>query len=190
MTRFLNEDSIAWASGQNNFFTYAGNDPISNTDPSGNDVAVEGGLNNILQYVKARNYLMKDPRMAAIIHTLERSPVIFYIQILPGANCNHQYDYKTHTIYWNPTCGMNCTNGGGQSPALQLGHEMDHATNPNPNLDWIPRSPYDNAEERRVIEGSENSAAHTLNEGVRHDHRGTDAPYLPSPTTIPPGNRL
>ena len=52
---------------------------------------------------------------------------------------------------------------------------MDHATvDPavRGRLQGIYDAKYDNAEERRVIEGSEKHAAHTLGEGVRHDHGG------------------
>jgi RHS repeat-associated protein len=184
--RFPSEDSARWAGSGVNFYIYSMNNPTNFRDPTGHTVGVEGSLQDIGYYVEARNYLMRDPVMASIIRNLETSSNLIMIKMLRGANCNDEWDGAAGVIYWNPFCGTRCTNGTGLSPALALGHEMDHATNPHPRDGW-DLSPYDSAEERRVIEGSENHAAHTLGEGIRHDHRGTDVPYLPSPTTIPKG---
>ena len=74
---------------------------------------------------------------------------------------------------YNPP--LRVADGGRQSPALGLGHELDHAT-VDPHIAeaggnvYDPK--YDNREERRVIAGSERHAATTLGEDVRHDHRG------------------
>ncbi|HET9285558.1 MAG TPA: IPT/TIG domain-containing protein [Candidatus Angelobacter sp.] len=183
---FLSEDSMAWASGGTNFYSYAKNDPVKYSDPTGHIVAVVGSKSDIVDYVTARNYLMKDSMMADIIHTLEMSTDIFLIKILRAADCNNRYDNDERTIYWNPHCGMWCSNGGGQSAALGLGHEMAHGTNPHPNL-WWDLTPYDSREEHRVIEGPENHAAKTLGEGIRHDHRGTSVPNMATPTAKPTG---
>ena len=64
---------------------------------------------------------------------------------------------------------------GRQSPALGLGHELDHAAAGDDAfglLAEIPDRRFDNLEERRVILGSERHAARTLHESVRYDHRG------------------
>ncbi len=60
---------------------------------------------------------------------------------------------------------------------------MDHAA--NRHFPWLTFDEYDNVEERRVIKGSESSAARTLGEGVRHEHEGDDVPNLAGPTVIP-----
>jgi RHS repeat-associated protein len=183
---FLSEDSMAWAAGGTNFYAYAKNDPVKYSDPTGHEVAVVGSRSDIVDYVTARNYLIKDSMMADVIHTLELSPDTFLIKILRGADCNNRYDSDDRIIYWNPHCGLWCSTGGGQSPAMGLGHEMAHGANPHPNT-WWDLTPYDTREEHRVIEGAENHAAKTLGEGIRHDHRGTSVPHMATPTTKPTG---
>ena len=85
------------------------------------------------------------------------------------------YDPVTHTIHWDPHSALRTTCGTSQSPALGLGHEVDHAVE-SPARGAALGARYDlrfdNAEERRVITGSERHAARTLGEGVRHDHGG------------------
>src|SRR6266851_8662147 len=75
---------------------------------------------------------------------------------------------------------LQATSGGRQSPALGLGHEMAHG-----DAGWWDRlvggmtvgaGNYDNWEEWRVIAGPETSAANTLGEDTRTDHRGTPYP--------------
>ena len=80
------------------------------------------------------------------------------------------------------------TNGGRHSAAVALEHEFDHAVDYNDDPEGHKarqkqKDPqYENAEERRVIEGSvingsfvpgsERLTATALNEGIRHDHKG------------------
>lgn len=118
-------------------------------------------------------YLARDPGERALIERLERSPVQHRITI------NHRNDdsYRpwSHTIRWDPTSAMRTTHGGRQSPALGLGHELDHAAERERDYDRfasIELPKYDNAEEWRVITGSERHAARTLHESTRSDHRG------------------
>ena len=94
---------------------------------------------------------------------------------------------------------MKTTEGGFQSPATILNHEIDHGndyltspkdhnerndagiTSPGPGYD----SQYDTKEERRVITGSEAETARSNGEAIRKDHKGT--PYRTvSPTSTKP----
>jgi hypothetical protein len=118
-------------------------------------------------------YLRRDAVERALIGRVEHSPVPHRIVI------NHRGDDAylpdTRTIRWDPTSAMRTTRGGHQSPALGLGHELDHAALGDTAfglLAAIPDRRFDNLEERRVILGSERHAAHTLHESVRTDHRG------------------
>jgi hypothetical protein len=93
------------------------------------------------------------------------------------------YDPNTHTIHWDPYSALLTTTGGRQSPALGLGHEIDHAVENAWTADHLqsmfdPR--YDSLEERRVITGSELHAARTLHESIRFDHAGS-CYRVPSP---------
>jgi hypothetical protein len=76
-----------------------------------------------------------------------------------------RYDPSTNTIYWNPSEGLLTTNGTKLSAATALDHEGDHAddnlTDPEGHLVRAntPDANYDNAEEARVIKGSEQTDA-------------------------------
>ena len=91
-----------------------------------------------------------------------------------------RYDPGTKTIYWNPKRAIVTTNGTKLSPASGLNHEADHAADaikdpighaartntPDPN--------YDNAEEKRVIQGSEQSTSFLLGETKQGQTTRTD----------------
>ncbi len=119
-------------------------------------------------------YLRHDRVERSLIDRLERGPQRLRLSI------NHRdvdaYDPNTHTIRWDPHSALRTTHGGRQTPALGLAHEIDHAVHDGPRCQRLaatadPR--YDTKEERRVICGSEEHAARTLGEAIRHDHAGT-----------------
>ena len=84
------------------------------------------------------------------------------------------------TIRWNPYAKTSFKGGGGQSAALVLGHEFDHAHRAGTDFDgfkgdWGPFSgvtAYGNREEMRVITGAERTTAKMLDETVRTDGYG------------------
>ncbi len=125
-------------------------------------------------YKAAKRYLSRDSAERAIFHNLERARV--HVHLRSNSHDDDSYDSSTRTIHWDPYSALRTTQGGRQSPALGLGHEADHATAGTGKLidGWnhANRS-YDDAEERRVIRGSETHAARTLGESVRHNHAGT-----------------
>jgi hypothetical protein len=122
---------------------------------------------------EALGYLARDGVLRSIVERLERSPVTHRIAIdHRHVDCYQPWD---HTIRWDPTSALRTTHGGRQSPALGLAHELDHAAasaRTYARLEAIRLPGYDNAEERRVVTGSERHAARTLGESVRGDHRG------------------
>ena len=69
-----------------------------------------------------------------------------------------------------------------------MSHAEGHDSDPNAYFDRLKNKipDYDDAEEKRVIDGPEADAARTLGEGVRTDHRGFHWDDLNSPTEIPP----
>ncbi len=124
-------------------------------------------------FTVAAAYLSRDTRMRDIIERAEALPYELDLEIVHDGN--DRYDPGSHAVYWDPYSALQTTSGATQSPALGLGHELDHATAPPRTLEAGERRydvAYDNAEERRVITGSETHAARTLGEGVRHDHAG------------------
>lgn len=115
--------------------------------------------------------------MKSIIDRLTNSPVPYEVRINNKGYVS--YDEDEQVIHWDPNSGLCLKNfegkltGQGQSPSMGLGHELDHAANQLRGVRYSQRiKPYGTPEEKRVIEGSENAAAWTLNEGIRHNHFG------------------
>lgn len=126
-------------------------------------------------YDEAKRYLGRDPGERALFSRLEHSDDRRYRLTFNRRNDDH-FDPQTDTIAWDPYSALRTTGGGAQSPALGLGHEVAHAVEPRiveQRLSHHRVARYDNAEERRVIRGSEYRAARTLHEATRTDHDGT-----------------
>jgi hypothetical protein len=119
-------------------------------------------------------YLSHDDVERGLIDTLLNSSVTHHLTI--NHHDDDSYDPSTHTIHWDPHSALLTTLGGHQSPALGLGHEIDHAVENPLTAEQLNsrRDPnYDTLEERRVITGSEQHAARTLGESIRFDHSGS-----------------
>ncbi len=125
-------------------------------------------------YEIAKTYLSRDPVERALFSRLEHSRERTF-RLTLNDHHNDSFDPLSDTIAWDPHSALRTTSGGRQSPALGLGHEVDHAVeSPRREAllsDRVSRR-YDTQEERRVITGSERHAAQTLGEGVRDDHDG------------------
>jgi hypothetical protein len=128
-------------------------------------------------------YLRRDPVERSLFDRLEHGA--HRVTLTTNRHDEDYFDPNTHAIHWDPHSALQTGRGGRQSPALGLGHEVDHAVHDGPR-EWQRAQTYDprfdTAEERRVITGSERHAAHTLGEGVRTNHAGTtyrvDSPVL------------
>lgn len=124
-------------------------------------------------FALAKAYLIRDGGERRLFDRLESSARTFRLTI-DGRGDDH-FDPDTGTIAWDPYSALRTTRGGRQSPALGLAHEIAHAVESprvEAELSARIRARYDNAEEARVIEGSERHAARVLGENVRFDHRG------------------
>ena len=122
----------------------------------------------------ATDYLREDSVMRRILEKAEHARQSIHLAI--NDRDDDSFDPRTRTVNWDPHSALRTTEGGRQSPALGLGHELDHATasarlRERGAASFDPN--YDNAEERRVITGSEMHAATTLGEAIRYDHGGT-----------------
>jgi hypothetical protein len=121
----------------------------------------------------AAGYLDRDSAMHDILEKAEYADHLLHLKL--NHDDDDSYEPSTHTVNWDPHSALHVAGGGRQSPALGLGHELDHST-VDPRIAeaggnvYDPK--YDNREERRVITGSERHAATTLGEDVRHDHGG------------------
>ena len=124
--------------------------------------------------------------MRMIFQKLSSSDQTYYIK--PDAQGNDRFDPSTGTVYWDPTSALRTTESGTQSPALGLGHELAHAEGYDYDEDRFrdlgstPIPDYDDAEEQRVITGPETSAALTLHENTRCNHRAQSLPTVTKPT--------
>ena len=109
-----------------------------------------------------------------------------------------QYDESSYsggggqpTVYWESRQGLITTEGGKQSAATALEHEMDHAVDDAKNHTQHEKranqsdSQYDKKEERRVIRGNEAQTAKANKEAIRKDHRGRNYSTV-SPTSTKP----
>jgi hypothetical protein len=127
-------------------------------------------------YKQAKAYLSRDPREAKLFSKLEHARDGRTYHLTVNHRNDDHFDPSDDEIAWDPYSALRTTNGGRQSPALGLGHEVDHAVEDPRTEERLQDTPdvrYDNAEERRVIAGSETHAARTLGECVRRDHSGT-----------------
>ena len=134
---------------------------------------------------RAVAYLRRDPIERALFERLERLP--HRVTLTTNRDDADYYDPNTRAIHWDPHSALRTHDGGRQSPALGLGHAVDHAVPDGPRAGrraqtFDPR--YDTAEERRVITGSERHAAHTLGEAARRDHGG-ETYRVATPATMP-----
>ncbi|HET9029505.1 MAG TPA: hypothetical protein VFN49_04955 [Candidatus Aquilonibacter sp.] len=128
------------------------------------------------QYEAAKAYLGADPGERRLFSRLEHARDGRRYALAINHRNNDYFDPSTNTIGWDPYSALRTTGGQRQSPALGLGHEIDHAVEGRMRAARLMRAydrAFDNKEERRVILGSETRAARTLGEGVRTNHRGT-----------------
>jgi hypothetical protein len=125
-------------------------------------------------YRAAKAYLARDCVERTLFERLEHARGRHFRLTINHRNDDH-FDPATDTIAWDPHSALRTTGGGRQSPALGLGHEIDHAVQSPTRESTLAAAlnrRYDTAEERRVIAGSERHAARTLGEGIRYDHDG------------------
>ena len=133
---------------------------------------------------KAEAYLRADGIMSRTFDDLENAAQPTYV-VGNHRNDDH-FDFASHAVTWDPHSALVTFNGGSQSPALGLGHELSHADENavvRARLAATFDPAYDTKKERRVIRGAEAHAARTLHEGVRHDHGGSIA-YVAGPTDL------
>jgi RHS repeat-associated protein len=132
-------------------------------------IGIEG---DAISYDEATAYLKTDKPTAGILSSLEsggRGNVL----VQTNSAGRNQFLPWSNTVEWDPTTALVTTSGDTLSPALVLGHELNHAAGFSSFLARIPGGPYTNLEEFRVIRFWEVGAATRLGEGVRYDHYGT-----------------
>ena len=165
-------------------YMYCNGNPIKYVDPDGRKLRYGSNVSKEFkkQFAETINF-MNSRGTAGIISRIEKREQIIYIVPTTGMS---YFSPKRKTIYWNPKVGVLTKKGVVMSPATVLNHEADHALQEieNPEQKEIDCSTldeqYNNAEERRVITGSEQITARKheeigLDEVTREDHKGS--PY-------------
>ena len=135
-------------------------------------------------FERAVRYLSRDPVERSLLDRLEHGPD--RVTLTTNSRNADDYDPNTRAIHWDPHSALRTSAGGRQSPALGLGHEVDHAVHDGPGECAAGKRSSALRYGRRAARhpGSERHAARTLGESVRHDHGGTTY-RVDSPTAMP-----
>jgi RHS repeat-associated protein len=170
------------------------NNPIAYSDPTGYSPSIEEpgyGSTDVAviqiqqptarkerDWSAARDYLGRDPAVKAMIEGMEQSPTIYRLFMDYGSKDDNVPALSTD-IHWDPSAGSALLYGAGtQSPALQLLHELGHASE-DPKVRFYLSTLnltsmknglqyYGDVEEWRVIAGIETPAAKFLGEPARN----------------------
>ena len=185
-----------------NSYCYVLNNPIKLIDPNGKDVYIwykdKNGHdrtfhfsgfhgkksikipNNqyIKDFIQAYLYNAKNGGGEKTIEAVTNHKYKIYVSDSEQDESHYTGGDRQPTVYWESRQGIVTTEGGKQSAATILEHEMDHAVDDAQNhKNHVDRADiydaqYDNKEERRVITGSEAKTAKSYHEALRRNHRG------------------
>ncbi len=79
---------------------------------------------------RAVAYLSRDPVERSLFDRLEHGAQ--HVTLTTNRRDIDYFDPNTHRIHWDPHSALQTGTGGRQSPALGLGHEVDHAVHDGP----------------------------------------------------------
>jgi RHS repeat-associated protein len=116
-----------------NLYAYVLNNPLKLLDNDGHEIrlAADATAQNRGDYARATAYLSRDAGEGAIIHNLNAVQTVYTVQFINDGN--DRFDPNTNTVFWDPRSSLATAdnngklNGDTQTPALGLGHELDHA---------------------------------------------------------------
>ena len=195
--RFTTMDPLCEKYYSTSPYAYCNNNPVKYIDPDGREIEIhyqENGKGKVFIFtgenadrapkntfvqnvITAYNYNKKngggENLQKAAKDTKQRYAVAQTEDASSGDVPNRMY-----VVRWNPYAGLETTDGGTQSPATVLEHEMAHAYQYENHTEQYRADKrqiivsYRNQEERRVITGPERKTAKANNEGIRNNHRG------------------
>ncbi|HVX92554.1 MAG TPA: M91 family zinc metallopeptidase, partial [Candidatus Dojkabacteria bacterium] len=145
------------------------NNPILHNDPLGDTLVFPNGSEKFIQTVARTIQTLIDKGAGKTFGDLLTSSTNINVKEVKGKTASF-YDSKTKTLNWNPKLGLVTQDGVRLSPATVLNHEGDHAADDikdpsgHSQRRGTPDSKYDNAEEKRVIQGVEQITAFLLGE--------------------------
>ena len=174
-------------------YAYVANNPLKYSDPDGNRIVIasKSSVSFKNDVRRAFRYLKKSPTGSRLIGTLEQSSRIIRIEETRDLS-GVEFSPDDLTVTWHPRSALKVKNGGRQTPALGLAHELGHAEKRIRNareedrdFEQKLRNGYHNLAEKKIIRGVEYKIAKELNEATRTDHEGSE--YLAtSPTSTQP----
>ena len=197
LCRFMTMDPLCEKYYSISPYAYCNNNPVKYIDPDGREIEIhyqENGKGKVFIFtgenadrapkntfvqnvITAYNYNKKngggENLQKAAKDTKQRYAVAQTEDASSGDVPNRMY-----VVRWNPYAGLETTDGGTQSPATVLEHEMAHAYQYENHTEQYRADKrqiivsYRNQEERRVITGPERKTAKANNEGIRNNHRG------------------
>ena len=159
-----------------------GNNPILFNDPLGDTIVFPNASPRFKEAFRTAAFELFLKGGGAAVSEIMSAKETVNVNEVKGTTTS-SYNPRTKTINWNSQGGLITTKGVKLSPATILEHEADHANShrkdPKAHTDRkkINDKNYDNAEEKRVIQGSEQSAALAMREiapgeKTRTDHAG------------------
>ena len=178
--RFLQPDPTGYTDGPN-VYSYCGNNSINYVDPRGLKLAFSSTMTpeERQAFYDAGSHLMQSQQFRIIYNTLNESPETYLV--VASTDLRNGYSAAERTISWDPSSALLLSNGGTQSPAMGLAHEMTHAYHHDTvgSLDNTQTNDaYGTIEEALTIPSWETWMARELGEGTRSDRLG-----IPFPTT-------
>ena len=173
-------------------YSYCLNNFVNNMDKDGKRVLFAKGTSQVFkQYFKQAITYLKSHKADGLFAKLQASNVTIYIGEQKERAGGSEFLKNQKMILWDPLTCVITSNGNVISATTILNHEADHAlqeiTNPlQKKKDYETfDEQYANAEEKRVITGSEQRTARALGEIKDDDVTRTDHTGFPYKTESP-----